>query len=162
MKTIRPIVFAVIGLWTMILPLAVHGQASAASVPPFDKRQKAIDEARQLLHLRENPIAGLPAELACPFVLVTPDAPEAGPAAPAVHRMGSHEVLQSIAGKITPSGAAIIGDQAILLFGQKKVKVGDHLKITFEGGDYLLEVTTITSTSFTLRLNNEEVTRPIK
>ena len=61
-----------------------------------------------------------------------------------------------------PSGIARFDGEAILIFGQKKLKVGDRLTITFEGADYDLEIAAINSTTFTLRYNGEEITRSIK
>jgi hypothetical protein len=72
------------------------------------------------------------------------------------------EKLQKIADGITPSGTMQLGDESILLFGQKKFKVGDTLPIIFEGNSYELQISSIERISFTLRLNNEEITRPIK
>jgi ABC-type antimicrobial peptide transport system ATPase subunit len=72
------------------------------------------------------------------------------------------EKLQRIVDGINPSGTMQLGDEALLLFGQKKFKVGDILPIIFEGGSYELKITAIERISFTLRLNNEEITRPIK
>ena len=50
----------------------------------------------------------------------------------------------------------------MLLFHEKKLKVGDNLKITVEGVDYSVTISAIDQTSFKIRLNGEEVTRPIK
>jgi hypothetical protein len=70
--------------------------------------------------------------------------------------------LAQIAPNITPSGSVKIGSESFLLFGQKRFKVADHLPIVFEGKSYELEIVEIQSTSFTLRLNGVEITRPIK
>ncbi len=70
--------------------------------------------------------------------------------------------LEAIAPQITPSGTVEIGGSLILLFGKKKLKVGDRLPIIFEGQPYELEISDIQHTSFTLRLSGEEITRPIK
>jgi hypothetical protein len=48
------------------------------------------------------------------------------------------------------------------VFGQKRVKAGGFLTITFEGNEYTLEIASIERPNFTLRLNREEFTRPIK
>ena len=70
--------------------------------------------------------------------------------------------LELIAPKVTPTGSVVIGGESLLLFGQKRLKVGDHLPIVFEGKPYDLEISGIQSTNFTLRLNGVEITRPIK
>ena len=70
--------------------------------------------------------------------------------------------LEAMAAQVTPSGTFQIGGISILLFGQKKLKVGDHLPILFDGQSYELEISNIQSTNFTIRLGGEEVTRSIK
>lgn len=72
------------------------------------------------------------------------------------------ELLAAIAGAIKPSGYFVIGGEPTIVFGQKKVKQGGAVTINFEGADYSVEITAINRTSFTLRYNREEFTRPIK
>ncbi len=126
------------------------------------KRQEVLDKAKKLLASREvTPPAVDPfhsekfAEL-----IAGPRAPVA--AAVVVAPKSDRDILQGIAANLKPSGNFVIDGEAILLFGQKRVKAGDHLTITFEGIEYALEITAIERTSFTLRLNREEFTRPIK
>jgi hypothetical protein len=76
--------------------------------------------------------------------------------------LGDRELLAAIAAHITPSGTFIFGGVPLLQFGKKYIKRGDHLTVTHEGQDYVLELTAIDDTNFTLRLNREEITRPIK
>jgi hypothetical protein len=83
------------------------------------------------------------------------------PAKPVGPRTGS-DLLAAIAAGLKPSGYFILGGEPTLVFGQKRVKTGGLLTVTFEGTEYTLEVITITRTNFTLRLNREEYTRPIK
>jgi hypothetical protein len=73
-----------------------------------------------------------------------------------------HDIVAGIASGLKPSGNFVIGGQEVLLFGEKRVKPGSRLTINFEGAEYTVEITAITHTSFTLRLNREEFTRPIK
>ncbi len=72
------------------------------------------------------------------------------------------EIIALIAAQLKPSGNFIIGGQQTLIFGQKRVKAGMPMTINFEGIEYTIEITAIERTSFTLRLNREEFTRPIK
>jgi hypothetical protein len=72
------------------------------------------------------------------------------------------ELLQAIAQSLKPGGSIVLNGQPTLLFGQKRVKAGGVLTITFEGNQYTLEVVSIDRTNFTLRLNREEFTRTIK
>jgi hypothetical protein len=123
------------------------------------KRIEAISLAEQLLEPRT---VALPAEIKNPF----------HPGARAVRRtedLTSPVVIPRIAGilerlanAIKPSGYFIIGGEPTLVFGQKRVNAGGSLTVLYEGAEYILEVTAIDRTSFTLRYNTEEYTRPIK
>ena len=73
----------------------------------------------------------------------------------------NRDVLQAIAASLKPRYLQL-GGQPILFFGQKRVKAGDILTINFEGTDFALEVVSIEKPNFTLRLNRDEFTRPIK
>jgi hypothetical protein len=137
------------------------------------KRDETVALAAKLLTPRE--LAALPASPVVPFNppgFEQPDPEElkallaAAAAANAsntpVRAAGDRGILESLAERLAPSGTAEIGGESILLFGQKRLKVGDRLTITFEGVDYDLDITAIGRTTFTLRLNREEITRPIK
>ena len=75
-----------------------------------------------------------------------------------------HDLLQAIATSpsLKPSGYFVLGGQPTLVFGQKRVKAGGFLTITFEGTEYAIEIVSVDRPNFTLRLNREEFTRPIK
>jgi hypothetical protein len=70
--------------------------------------------------------------------------------------------LQAIGASLKPSGSVTLGGEPTLIFGEKRVKAGGFLTITFEGSEYTLEIVSIDRPNFTLRLNREEFTRPIK
>ena len=72
------------------------------------------------------------------------------------------QLLEAIAPMITPSGTAVFGGRSLLLFGQKKLKVGDTLPIIYKDKPYELTITAIDDGTFTLRLRAEEITRTIK
>lgn len=153
---------------------------SAADVAPViapTARATSLATARKILATRD-PAA--PADLADPFHSeafataaatsgtavassggpVTPGAAVAGrPAGPRTPR----DLLAAIADALRPGGFIVLpGGQTSLSFGQKRVKAGGTLTINFEGAEYTLEVVAIDRANFTLRLNNEEYTRPIK
>ncbi|HVZ63725.1 MAG TPA: hypothetical protein VG936_03985 [Lacunisphaera sp.] len=151
--------------------------AAGGAVASPTKRAEQVQQAKDFLALQ--PVK-LPAELANPFnppnfagaashassaTATTGDGgtrttPEqaAKPAGPKSDR----DVLQEIAAGLKPGGFFTLGGNPILVFGQKRVKAGDHLTITFEGKEYTVEITSIKAPNFTLRLNREEFTRPIK
>ena len=156
------------------LALAAAGGLSAADTTPVlspTARHNRLDAVKKILSPGES---ALPAPLVDPFHPAAfagvssglGAAPAAGstvdnsgaPSAP----KGDQAVLQAIAAGLKPSGVFVIGGQPTLAFGQKKVKAGSFLTITFEGNSYTLEITAIDRSNFTLRLNREEYTRPIK
>jgi hypothetical protein len=166
MKLITPPIFLV-GLVLCGATGALAQKSDLASPP---KRDAVLATAGKLLKPRE--LAPLPENLIPPFsppAFEEPDPEElkaqqaAIAASPTLVRpAGDRGILEALAGRLAPSGTAILGGEAILLFGQKRLKVGDQLTITFEGFDYILNITDIGRTTFTLRLNREEITRPIK
>jgi len=91
-----------------------------------------------------------------------PSPADGGQARPAQGPRTNRDLLQSIAASLKPSGYFVLGGAPTLVFGQKRVKAGGTLSIRFEGTDYILEVVSIERPNFTLRLNQEEFTRPIK
>ncbi len=135
--------------------LAAFGQGRATSPA---NRQVSLELAAKLLAPRADPTATLPDGLVNPF---NPAASrKSGVSAPAA--VSDHDLLERIAARITPSGAMMFGAHPILLLGEKKLKVGDTLTINFDGADYVVVITDVTPTSFRVRLNREELTRPIK
>jgi hypothetical protein len=71
------------------------------------------------------------------------------------------DLLGYIAERVVPSGSVTLGNEPLLIFGQKRLRVGDRLTVTYEGRDYNLELTAIQRFTFTLRLNRAEITRRI-
>jgi hypothetical protein len=71
------------------------------------------------------------------------------------------DLLERIAEKIVPSGTLTMNGEPLLIFSQKKVRVGDRLTVTYDGHDYSIELTAIQRFTFTLRLNRAEITRRI-
>jgi hypothetical protein len=148
--------------------------AAAGSVATPAMREEALDQARKLLAPREllavtnDPFhpAGfeeLVAGIGRPAG--TPAGPAPGGDTAAVQPTGprnNRDLLQAIGAGLKPSGFFVLGGSPTLVFGQKRVKAGGTLTITFEGAEYTLEVTSIAPPNFTLRLNREEFTRTIK
>ncbi|MBI2514088.1 MAG: hypothetical protein HYV96_19115 [Opitutae bacterium] len=161
----------------LALLAAIACAADVAPVTAPTKRTESLGTAQKLLAARE---AAAPADLADPFhseafaaAAATSGTVAAGNQAPAtgggsgtaVARPGAprstRDLLQAIGDALRPSGFIVMGGEPSLSFGQKRVKPGGTLTITFEGAEYTLEVTAIDRTNFTLRLNNEEYTRPV-
>lgn len=162
----------------ILVTLLLLGGAAAASgdtVLSPAKRQEALERGKSLVAPREvalisvNPFhppafAETVAGMGRVPGTTTPSNDSGGetvtrvPTGPRTDR----ELLQAISTSLKPSGYIVLGGQASLSFGQKRVKAGGVLTITFEGNQYTLEITSINRTNFTLRLNSEEFTRTIK
>jgi hypothetical protein len=150
-------------------PLSIGLGQEAVSNPA--KRQTTVDLATRLLGPQERPAAALPADLVDPFnppgfgaqSTTTTTTTTGGKLGETTRGVSSdREILQKIATQIRPSGMLMFGGQPLLLFREKKLKVGDSLTITCEGTDYVVVISGIDQTSFKIRLNGEEITRPIK
>ena len=172
MKTRQLFLFMIGGLVLPSVALsaktAAPRKAPESDLAPKEARKVTVDVAAALARV-ETP-AALPDELPQPFnpqgfnrvVREVPRTSDAGPAVQAKLAAGDREILNAIAQRVTPSGTFNLGGSRFLQFSKKRLKVGDHLTVTHEGQDYNLELTAIDATNFTLRLNREEITRPIK
>lgn len=163
------------GAWTVTTAQAADGDVASPTV-----RQEALDKARKLLAPRESTppaldpfhseafdtvLAGLgrgPGTTTTPTDPGTTTQPPVDTTIRTPGPRSTRDLLQSIAAGLKPSSYILLGGQPILFFGQKRVKAGGTVTITFEGTEYTLEVSAINHPNFTLRLNREEFTRPIK
>jgi hypothetical protein len=164
---LRPLLFP--ALLALVVTPAVRAAAAPRTVEsdliPSEARQPTLDLATRLARPSEPPPVS--AGLKTPFDFDRP-APDETPTnngqgqteAPAVR--SPRDILEAVASLIKPDGALVFQGQPILVFRQRKLKVGDKFTITFDGSDYELELAAIASTSFTLRYKGEETTRPIK
>jgi len=137
-------------------------QAQVVSKP--DSRQNLLAAAENILAIKPPSI---PADANDPFN--SPGFSEAmgltRPAAADTQKAGprsDREIIEAIGAQLKPTGNFNLNGQQTLIFGQKRVKAGMPMTINFEGTEYTIEITAIDRTSFTLRLNREELTRPIK
>lgn len=157
----------------LALATAAAAVAQVEPIVPPARRTQGLEAARRLLApvnpppAAPNPfysaafdeaLAGAPASASPADTGATP---AAGPVAPAGPK-GARDLLAAIAQSLKPGGFIVMGGVPSLSFGQKRVKPGGLLTVTFEGNEYTLEVVAIDRTNFTLRLNREEFTRPIK
>lgn len=160
----------IIGAACLLLGGAVAAAGDTVLSPA--KRQEALERGKALVAAREittiavNPfypaafaetVAGM-GRVTGPATPAQDGGTEPVPTGPRTNR----ELLQAIATALKPSGFFTLGGQPTLVFGQKRVKAGGSVTITFEGADYTVEIASITPPNFTLRLNREEFTRTIK
>jgi len=148
----------------LVAPAGLCGAPKSDITAP-QKRSETIELARTLLTTK--PVETTDEEVAGknPFNRVAPvvEVPaEAAPEAAPVINTSDRDLLLGMVESVTPSGTIRVGGTQYLLFGQKKLKIGDAIPIVFQGTNYELQLTGIERTSFTLRLNKEEITRPIK
>lgn len=136
----------------------------ASDILSPQKRMVTVDLARTLLTAKskewsaEEIAQRNPFNPAKPVVSMQSQKPVVG----TVQQWADRDLLLRLAESITPSGTMKLGDMHILLFGQKKIKVGGVIPIVFQGSTYEVQVSSIERISYTLRLNNEEIIRPIK
>jgi len=127
----------------------------------------SVDLAAKLAKV-ETPEPLVASTLARPFnpagfnVTRTVTTVAAGPVGPAPRAFGDREILIALAEKVVPGGTMGRGSQSMLMFGKKYLRPGDRLTMNYEGQDYSLQLVSFDNTNFTLRLNKEEITRPIK
>jgi hypothetical protein len=174
-RTARPLTLLAV-LSAFNLARAADPAAPAAGAPNVlspAKRQEVVDQAAKLLAAREvAPVTSDPfhpagfeelmAESGRPAGSPTGTTPRDGAPAQPTGPRNERDLLQAIGTGLKPSGFYTLSGQPTLVFGQKRVKAGGSLTITFEGTEYTLVVTTIAPPNFTLRLNREEFTRTIK
>lgn len=163
----------------------VRAKTLADLVPPA-KRATTVETAQRLAKVTE--VAPLPDDMPQPFAppnFDQPDPEEVRAASAALARaaqaprptaaggggeapgqppraMGDREVLEAMGPKIPSQGTIVLNGTTWLILPTLRVHVGNKFTVSFKGQDYDLELTAIDNTTFTLRLNNEEFTRPIK
>jgi len=144
-------------------PLSAEAQSASDLATP-QKRTASLDLIRTLLTTKPAGDSADEITKKNPFSPKQQAAPteSAAVVAPSPSGLGDRELLLSLVEGVNPSGTMQLSGTQILLFGQKKFKVGDVIPIVFQGTTHELQVTSIERTSFTLRLKSEEITRPIK
>ncbi len=152
---------------------AVRAAAPASDLLPPERRAKSVETA--LRYAAAPAPRPLPDDIVHPFnppAFGQPDPEElraiaaARAAAQAANVSAKpstdRDLLEVIAARIDPSGTLILGGEPLLIFGQKRLRVGDRLTVSYDGQDHDLELVAIERTTFTLRLNSDELTRPIQ
>ncbi|MSU23238.1 MAG: hypothetical protein EXS32_05365 [Opitutus sp.] len=160
--------------------------APASDLLPAEKRRVTVELAQRLT--RPPAPVPAPADLVSPFNpagFEQPDPEEvraaaadsakaggaggvpagggegAGPAQP-VRQTGDRETLEAIAPRIMGTAMIEFAGKRMLLIGKNRFEVGAHFTVTYNGQEVDLELLAIDRTTFTLRLNHEEITRLIK
>jgi hypothetical protein len=155
--------YCIIGLLAACLPcVEAYGQKS--DLAPLKQRAEVVAKATELIESRGKSVA-LPENLINPFVgrepTVTDNNAADAPVSEAEIMEGS-DFLARLAAQIPVSGTATLGGDALLLLGQKRLKAGDVVKISFEGKSYELTITHVGTTTFTVSRGDLTHTRPTR
>ncbi len=154
-------------LIAVVAALGISVRMSAEDVVGSAKRTEALASGKGMLAVKEGIVAPKDPFHSEAFVEAlangsgVPSAKSDNGARAQAGPRSNRDILQAIATNLKPRYLEL-GGQRILFFGQKRVKAGDTLTINFEGADYALELVSIEKPNFTLRLNRDEFTRPIK
>lgn len=156
--------------WILVLAAAaslVVARADEDGVLSPSKRQEALDKGKQLLATKEitapeaDPFyyaeLGAKNEKAPPSEITKPAAGIKKSSGPLTGRAK----LQSVAMGLKPT-FFMRGGEPTLLIGAKKISTGGIMTVTVEGVKYNLEIVSISPPNFTLLLNHEQFTRPLK
>lgn len=130
----------------------------AAAVPTYYWFQPATELRRQadtVLAPRTTP------EEKTPFQVDTPPMGPLANTAPMVPN-GTHDVFGAIVAKLPVRGVVMTGGTFELVIGKVHLKSGDNFAVTYNSHDYQLRVIAITSNTFTLGLDGEEITRTLR
>jgi hypothetical protein len=152
----------------LLAGLAISVRAADDDVSSTTKRADTLNQGKALLAAKE-PAGGVKDPFHSEAFVealaasggkgaTTQIANQAAPTGPRSNR----DLLQAIAMSLKTSGFFVLSGEPTLVFGQKRVKAGGVITIHFEGADYTLELVSIERPNFTLRLNRDEFTRPIK
>ncbi|MEO6875506.1 MAG: hypothetical protein ABI222_11870 [Opitutaceae bacterium] len=161
-----PLVLAVFTLLSAVTSAAAVSKRPApqSDLAPIESRKAAVELANRLAKIET---ADAPPEAAGLQPFNPPGfgreaRPASEPSAQVKVVSGDREILTALASKVLPKGTLSLGSERLLIFGKKNLRAGDRLTVNFEGQDYNLELVSFDRTNFTLRLNHEEITRPIK
>jgi ribosomal 50S subunit-recycling heat shock protein len=141
---------------------AAHAQSDLA---PPNVRGQVVSDAVRIAEMRGAAVT-VPEPLPNPFipktseVEVVPDTTTPPPETAPV--LGGAELLAKLAVRVPATGTVNLGGEPILLLGQKRLKVGDTVTISFEGQSYELSIAAVTSTSFTVKRGENIYTRPVR
>lgn len=164
------------GAW-LLLPTAdllAQSKAIKSDIVVPARRVVTTDLAARLIAPREvakladntvNPFSPLSFDALDPEEarLAAEAAKRARAVTPAAAKITSdRDLLTAIGAQMKPTGMVNLGGEPILLMGTRKIRIGEPISASFEGKPIVVTVTAIDRNSFTLRLNGEEFTRPIK
>ncbi len=179
-------------VWVALLaPVALLAAVPKSDLTPPHKRQASVELAEQLAARKPAaPLAADLTSPFNPADFDKPDPSERAPAAgggaprpgaapgagggsrpggaapaestPPPAASGDREILDMLAGQITPSGMIQAAGRPRLIIKGKLFEIGTRFTVMYKDQEYELELVAIQGNNFTLRYRNEETTRPIK
>lgn len=157
-------------LSALFLAIVASLHAASSDIAPPSRRKVSVDQMASLAS--PAPVAVVKDDIPNPFSPAgfgQPDAEELAArlaaksaSSQAPRTLTDRELLNRIAEKLTPGGSLRFNGEQVLTFPRKRLKKGDRFVITYDGRDYELELTDVQPSSFSVRYNNIEITRPIK
>jgi len=109
----------------------------------------APEEMQMRLNLLEDPFHWP--------VLEEPEIVEEIPAGPS-----DEEILFEISRLIRPGGVLSRGSETLLIVGERRIAVGDYVKINYNGESYKVQLVKADPQAFVLRLNDEQITKRMR
>jgi hypothetical protein len=147
----------------LIFVLATVSVASANTVAPPIQRTAALEQAAGVLaHRSVQPQVAMTRD---PFLpppeLVAAQSVTSGEEPVTLARRTDRQTLAAASALVNPTGVAERNGVRFLLFGDRRLREGDHLTVKLEGSDALVQIVGISADSFTLRVGEEEITRKV-
>ena len=161
----KPASLAISLLVLSVSPVAL-AQGRGVSTP--ESRNAVLEKARAALAERAVPAADEFRSLKDPFNPPETDLkdlvvdPSIKPKDTGPKLLSDSDVLASLASNIKPTGSVEIGGEPYLLFGEKRLKVGDRYTVTKDGVDYAIVINSIEPNRFSIRYNSQVLFRQIK
>lgn len=150
--------------FVLLASVASAADAAKGAVIAPAKRIEALKLAGQVLAPRAPTWKATTVTLADPFVR-TNFAPESKPAedpTPKLPDRPDTEVLEAAANILNPTGSMMVDGENYLLIGSKRYKTGAQITVTIDGIVYSVKISAIEGKSYTLRLNEQELSRQLK
>lgn len=146
-----------------ILACLVVSPAAAQEISAPEAREALLERTERLVPVPPDAIVERFADVVDPFYL--PEAEETeGPATGEVTPRGpsEREILEALADRIQPSGIMVTGGEQVLLFGERRVRAGDVLQLSYQGETRRVVVDAVSQRSFTLRFGQEKISKPVQ
>lgn len=155
-RTLAVIILASI----MLIPASLVAQSGGAVIP-IERREKSLAEGKLFISQKDPDLKATFSELRYPFAFkekeVIPEAVEEVEVVeePKEPELTDRQVLDEIAPKINASGTLVRGSKAYLIFPNGQLPDGGTIRLNFRDKTYIIQVTDVTTSGYSLRLNDE-------